>query len=412
MDDKIKKEVRIVGGATKIVETKNGKIIRVVEDYKEYIKREKEPISIIKNDRDEKRTNYLPISRVYIDTTFTDIANRFYNNIKEFVSVHGKEYHKYDNIHDEFDKDYPENRKMPYTEYRKLFSDYKKEILENLPSKKLRKIICDYIIEKFHFTCSIYNIKIQYFTNEQPDMNLWFEEKCGYFFDLGIISRHNNGIDYLCEYEFDPLITSLILKDEKVLEFFYKFVDPKDAHKECGTKHLQIELEYKSGNFTSHGHSIGCTDMIICFENNKYMNIPVLELCQWSERPVKREIDEYIDALDFHLATVFSLLRCDIENLRFDDIKESCMERLMIHAYDYLKYIESYRSRDNDKQEIKNFLVSDHRLKIILETVASQNIIKKEYIDEIIDKGIIDKEFFIDKDSLLRLIDNDKTIYK
>lgn len=68
MGDRIKKEVRIVGGTAKIVETKNGKIIRVVEDYKEYIKRKREPISIIKNDRDIKNDDigkYTKKEKVY-----------------------------------------------------------------------------------------------------------------------------------------------------------------------------------------------------------------------------------------------------------------------------------------------------------------------------------------------------------
>ena len=59
MEKKLKKEIRIVGGVAKIVETENGKIIRIIEDYKEYTKRNKEskPIihkSITKNDSLDK----------------------------------------------------------------------------------------------------------------------------------------------------------------------------------------------------------------------------------------------------------------------------------------------------------------------------------------------------------------------
>lgn len=374
-----KRDVRIIDGTAKVVEIENEKIIKIVRDYK-------------RSDRHQNET-------------FIDIANRFYNNIKEFVSKYGEEYYKYRYyIHEEFDKDYPENRNMSHSKRWELFDNYKNERLRKLPSKKLRKIICDYIIERFNLICETYKIKIPYFKNEQNDMVPWFKKNCGYLFDFGIISRHNNGIDYLCEYDFDPLIMSLISKDEKVSDFFNTFIDQKNIHKECGTKHLQIELEYQSRNFIFHKHSIEHTDMVICFENNKHLDVPILELCKWSEKPIERDIDEYIEDLDFHLGDNWN------SSLKLQ-LKYYDKEELIGHAYDLLKYIESHRSRDNEEQEIKNFLMTDHRLRMILDTLSVVNIIKKEYIDDIIDNGIINIDFFVDKDILSMLISENKVIY-
>jgi len=56
MYKKLKKETRIMGGVAKIVETENGKIIRIIEDYKEYIKRNKESKSTINNRSDKGYT--------------------------------------------------------------------------------------------------------------------------------------------------------------------------------------------------------------------------------------------------------------------------------------------------------------------------------------------------------------------
>jgi len=372
------RDVRIIGGIAKIVEIENGKIIKVIRDYR---------------------------SNKYQNKSFVDIANRFYDNIKEFVYTHGEGYYNYRyNIHEEFDKDYPENRHLSYREYKELFDNYKNAKLERLPSKKLRKIICNYIIERFHFMCETYKIKIPYCKNERDDMESWFKKKCGYFFDLGIISRHNDGIDYLCEYGFDPLILSLISKDKKVSDFFNTFIDQKDTHKECGTKHLQIELEYQSGNFISHKHSIDSTDMVICFKKDKHLDVPILELCQWSEKPIERDIDGYLEDLDHHLGTYY--------NLSFERrLKYGDKEEIIGNTYELLRYIENHRSKDNEGHEIKNFLVSDHRLRMILDALSMINVIKKEYIDDIIDNGIINIDFFVDKDILSMLINENKVIY-
>lgn len=369
-----KRDVRIIDGIAKVVEIENGKIIKIIRDYK----------------RSDKCQN----------ETFIDIANRFYNNIKEFVSMHGEEYYNYRyNIHKEFDKDYPENRHMPH--HWELFDNYKNEKLRKLPSKNLRKIICNYIVERFNLICETYKIKIPYFKNEKDYMDSWFKKNCGYFFDLGIISRHNDGIDYLCEYDFDPLIMSFISKDKKISDFFDTFIDPKSIHKECGTKHLQIELEYQSRNFISHKHSIEHTDMVICFENNKHLDIPILELCKWSEKPIRRDIDGCLEDLDHHLGTYWN--SSFGYRLKYDN-KEELICKI-------LKYIESRRFRDNEEHEIKNFLVSDHRLRMILDALSVINIIKKEHINDIINNGVINIEFFVDKDILSALINENKAIY-
>lgn len=377
----IKRDVRIIDGISKIVEIENGKIIKVIRDY--------------------KRTNKYQNK----SETFVDIANRFYDNIKEFVSTHGEEYYNYrNNIFEEFYKDYPEYKRLSYNEYKELFDNYKNTKLEKLPSEKFRKIICNYIIERFHFMCETYKIKIPYCKNERDDMESWFKKKCGYFFDLGIISRHNDGIDYLCEYGFDPLILSFISKDDKVSDFFNRFIDPKDTHKECRTKHLQIELEYQSGNFISHKHSIDKTDMVICFKKDKHLDVPVLELYQWSEKPIKRDIDGYLEDLDHHLGTDW--------NLAFERrLKYGNKEEIIGNTYELLKYIENHRSRDNKEQEIKKFLASDHRLRMILYALSMIGIIKKEHIDDIIDNGTVNIEFFVDKDILSMLIKENKVIY-
>jgi hypothetical protein len=375
-----KRDVRIIGGIAKIVEIENGKIIKIIRDYKR-------PIYQNKPD------------------TFVDIANRFYDNIKEFVDIRGEEYYNYGyNIYEEFDKDYPKSRQLSPNERVDLLNNYKKNRLEKLPSKKLRKIICNYIIERFHLMCEIYKIKIPYFKNERDDMESWFKKNCGYFFDLGIISRHNHGIDYLCEYGFDPLMLSFISKDKKVSDFFNKFIDQDDLHKECGTKHLQIELEYQSGNFILHKHPIEHTDMVICFKKDKHIDVPILELCQWSEKPIERDIDEYLEDLDHHLEICY--------NLSFESrLKYSDREDMIGHIYELLKYIENHRSMDNEEQEIKKFLLSDHRLRIILDACSTIDIIKKEYIEDIINNGKIDIEFFVDKDILSVLISDNKVIY-
>lgn len=388
-----KRDVRIIGGIAKVVDMENGKIIKVIRDYKR------------SNKYQNKSETFVDIAQNKSET-FIDIANRFYDNIKEFVSTHGEEYYNYrNNILEEFNKDYPENRRISYSEYKELFDNYKNVKLEKLPSKKFRKMICNYIIERLRFMCETYKIKIPYCKNERDDMESWFKKKCGYFFDLGIISRHNDGIDYLCEYEFDPLILSFISKDKKVSEFFNTFIDQKDTHKECGTKHLQIELEYQSGNFILHKHSIDSTDMVICFEKNRHLDVPILELCQWSEKkPIKRDIDEYLEDLDHHLATDW--------NLSFEcRLKYGNKEEIIGHTYELLRYIENHRSRDNKEQEIKKFLISDHRLRMILDALSMIDIIKKDHIDDIIDNGVVNIEFFVDKDILSMLINENKVIY-
>lgn len=48
---------------------------------------------------------------------------------------------------------------------------------------------------------------------------------------------------------------------------------------------------------------------------------------------------------------------------------------------------------------------------MILDALSTIDIIKKEYIDDIINNGIINIEFFIDKDILSMLINENKLIY-
>lgn len=162
---------------------------------------------------------------------FIDISNNLCRNIRTFLDEHGHIYQKYGNICNEFSNECPKGKNLTYGEHKKLFNNYKRTTLDmlRLSSGKLRKVICDYITERFYLMCDVYNVEIPYFT-EESEVDSWFRRNCGYFFDLGIIGRHVDGIDYLCEYDFDPLAISAILKDENVSEFFYKFIDPDSVY--------------------------------------------------------------------------------------------------------------------------------------------------------------------------------------
>lgn len=68
--------------------------------------------------------------------------------------------------------------------------------------------------------------------------------------------------------------------------------------------------------------------MVICFENNKHLDVPILELCKWSEKPIRRDIDDCLEDLDHHLGTYWNLLFG--HRLKYDN-----KEELISDTYDF-----------------------------------------------------------------------------
>ncbi len=345
MINKLKREVRIVGGVAKIVETKEGKIINIIKDLKKH--------KPLKDDAYIKTKN-IEISKEFIEpsTTFTQTANRFYDNLKEFISENGDEYYKSFGNRIEINKS---------------------------TSKKLRKLICDYIIDRFYVIYKIENIKIPTFYYENY-MSKWFEENC-HLFGFKILDRHKNGIDYLCKYEFnDPVVTSIILKDKKIRDFFSTFIILNDNI--FRNTYLQVELELDTQGFIDHKHSIDETDMVICCCKNRDLEVPILQLYLF--------IDYSLEYLENYIITIECLLS---NTLMYGDRND--LIEFGDHFLRYIKITIELCKDGREKEKIIEFLSRNYKTRIVLETLVIEKIITKEHMENIMWHGIID-HFYID----------------
>lgn len=215
--------------------------------------------------------------------------------------------------------------------------------------------------------------------------------------------RHEE-YSHICMTYFDKYVILDSLYKKK-LEIYTNEMKKTVAH--IGCLNMIDILEHSSGKFIIYERSIDPVDMVICFKDDKRFGVPIIELERWPKKPIRRDIDKYAEDLDFYIYSYWCLFSNELECLRFAEYDGDIRRKFICMVYDSLKYIESYRSKDNEDQEIKKFLISDYRSRILFDTFAVSNIIKKGFIE-----GIIDIEFFVDKYILLKSICEYITVYE